>query len=141
MGQQITKWSKVMKIKLSIAGLLLAATAATGFGAAPAMAHGGGYHGHNGYSNYSDDYYDDDYYDRRDRREYRREKRRYNRDRYYRGSRCSNGTGGTIIGGVAGAAIGDRVARRGSRTEGAILGAAIGALGGRAIDKATSRCR
>jgi Glycine zipper 2TM domain len=121
------------KIKNSIGALVLAATAVTGFTATPAMADG----------RYDDDgYYSrDDRYDRYDRRDYRRGDR-YRGDRYYRGDRCKNsGTGGTIIGAVAGGLLGNEVARRGNKTEGSIIGAAVGALAGRAIDKADSNCR
>lgn len=118
--------------KTSIGALVLAATAVTGFTATPAMAGGRDY--------YNDGYYErGDRYDRYDRRESRRERRYYRDD--YRGQRCkNNGTGGTIIGAVAGGLLGDQVARRGSRTEGAIIGAAVGALAGRALDKSSSDC-
>lgn len=115
-------------LKKSIGALVLAATAVTGFTATPAMAH---YDDDDGYYSRGDRY---DRYDRYDRRDYRR-------DRYYRGNRCDKGTGGTIIGAVAGGLLGNEVARRGNKTEGAIIGAAVGALAGRAIDKADSNCR
>ena len=105
-----------MTIKKSIGALVLAATAITGFTATPAMAR---------------DRYEDGY--------------RYSNDRDYRdyrnNNRCDKGTGGTIIGAVAGGLLGNEVARRGNRTEGAIIGAAVGALAGRAIDKSDSNCR
>ncbi len=119
-----------MTIKKSIGALVLAATAITGFTATPAMAR----------DRYEDGYrYNDD----RDYREYRNDRRDYRRgDRYYRNNnRCDKGTGGTIIGAVAGGLLGNEVARRGNRTEGAIIGAAVGALAGRAIDKSDSNCR
>jgi hypothetical protein len=116
------------KFKNSIGALVLAATAVTGFSATPAIAGGRDY--------YDDGYYGrHDRYDRYDRRDYRRS------DRYYRGNRCDRGTGGTIIGAVAGGLLGNEVARRGNKTEGSIIGAAVGALAGRAIDKADSNCR
>jgi uncharacterized protein YcfJ len=126
------------KFKNTIGALVLAATAVTGLTATPAIA-GGRYD--DGYSRYDrGDRYDR--YDRHDRREYRRG------DRYYRNNyrndyqRCNNsGTGGTIIGAVAGGLLGNEVARRGNRTEGSIIGAAVGALAGRAIDKSDSNCR
>ncbi len=125
-----------MKMKNSIGALVLAATAVTGFTATPAMARDRYYDDGYRYSNYERD--DDD-----DRREYRREQRRS--DRYYRNNgnyRCKNsGTGGTIIGAVAGGLLGNEVARRGNKTEGSIIGAAVGALAGRAIDKSDSNCR
>ena len=121
------------KLKNSIGALVLAATAVTGFTATPAMARG---------DRYDDGYYSrGDRYDRYDdRREYRRERRYYRDD--YRNQRCRNsGTGGTIIGAVAGGLLGNEVARRGNKTEGSIIGAAVGALAGRAIDKSDSNCR
>lgn len=114
----------------SIGALVLAATAVTGFTATPAMARG---------DRYEDGYYSrGDRYDRYDRRENRRERRYYRNNGY---QECKNsGTGGTIIGAVAGGLLGDQVARRGSRTEGTIIGAAVGALAGRALDKSSSDC-
>jgi len=120
--------------KTSIGALVLAATAVTGFSAAPALA-GHGYD--DGYYARSDRY---DRYDRDDRREYRRGDRYY-RNNGYRNARCDKGTGGTVIGAVAGGLLGNEVARRGNKTEGSIIGAAVGALAGRAIDKADSNCR
>lgn len=118
-----------MTFKKSIGALVLAATAITGFTATPAMAR---------------DRYDDGYrYSNSDRREYRQDRREYRRDRYnYRNNyqRCDKGTGGTIIGAVAGGLLGNEVAGRGNRTEGSIIGAAVGALAGRAIDKSDSNC-
>lgn len=122
------------KFKNTIGALVLAATAVTGLTATPAMA-GGRYD--DGYSRYDRG----DRYDRYDRREYRRGDRYYqnNRNNY---QRCNNsGTGGTIIGAVAGGLLGNEVARRGNKTEGSIIGAAVGALAGRAIDKSDSNCR
>ena len=123
--------------RTSIGALVLAATAVTGFSATPAMA--------GGRDNYNDGYYSrgDRYDDRYDRREYRRGDRYYqnNNRNNYNYQRCNNsGTGGTIIGAVAGGLLGDQVARRGSRTEGTIIGAAVGALAGRAIDKSGNNC-
>jgi len=85
-----------------------------------------GYRGDNGRG------YDDGrgYYDRSgDRRGYR--------GNYGRGGRgrCDKGTGGTIIGAIAGGLLGNSVAGRGDRTAGAVVGAGVGALAGRAIDR------
>jgi hypothetical protein len=85
---------------------------------------------------------------------YRGEGRRYYRgDRYYgnrgyyanrgyyggRGRCRDSGTGGTIIGAIAGGLLGHEVAQgrynRGDGTAGAVVGAGIGALAGRAIDR------
>ena len=131
-----------MTFKKNIGALVLAATAITGFSATPATARDR-YDDNHGYS-------DRDYrYDRenaryeRDYRESRYEDREYRRaERDYRNNsnRCGKGTGGTIIGAVAGGLLGNQVARRGNRTEGSIIGAAVGALAGRAIDKSGSNC-
>jgi len=85
-----------------------------------------GYYGDRGYRR--DGYYRD---------------RGYSRDRgYYRGDRgrCRDkGTGGTIIGAIAGGLLGHEIGNgrydRGDGTTGAILGAGVGALAGRAIDR------
>lgn len=118
--------------------------------ATPAEARGGYYNGgyyeqvgnRDGYREYrrGDRYRGDRGYNR-DRRAYRSDRRyrdsRY-RDRRYRDNRrnrgCDRGTGGTIIGAIAGGLLGNEVAGRGSRTEGTIIGGAVGALAGRAID-------
>jgi hypothetical protein len=76
--------------------------------------------------------------DARDRREWRgRDGRTY--------CKRSNGTTGTIIGGVGGALLGRTVDTRGDRTVGTLGGAVLGGLAGRAIDKGSSnnnrRCR
>ena len=119
-------------LKKSIGALVLAATAVTGFSATPAMAR----------ERYNDSYYSrDDRQDRYERREYRREARNYRNNNYRDNARCDKGTGGTIIGAVAGGLLGNEVARRGNKTEGSIIGAAVGALAGRAIDKSDSNCR
>ena len=122
-----------MTFKKNIGALVLAATAFGGFAATPAMARHG---------------YDDGYrYSNYDNRDYRNDQRDYNQGRQYDDrqyndgyQRCSKGTGGTIIGAVAGGLLGDQVARRGNRTEGSIIGAAVGALAGRALAKSSSSC-
>jgi hypothetical protein len=48
--------------------------------------------------------------------------------------RKTDGTVGTIVGGVAGALLGRSVDTHGERTTGTVLGAAGGALAGHAID-------
>ena len=65
---------------------------------------------------------------------------RYEEPRYY-GERTRDtrmcrdrGTGGTVIGAIAGGLAGNRLVRR-DRTAGTIGGAAVGALAGRAIDR------
>jgi hypothetical protein len=70
----------------------------------------------------------------------------------YYGNRCS-GTTGTVVGGVAGAVVGSRIAgarsgydqygnrRGGSATTGALIGGAVGALLGRKVDKDSCKRR
>ena len=58
--------------------------------------------------------------------------RYHGRDRYYRHCRHSNGTTGTIAGGVGGAVIGNAL---GGGTLGTLAGAGGGALLGRHLDK------
>lgn len=113
----------------------------------PAMAQGyyrdyerGDYYRDRGYRGYRGDYY------RGYRGDYYRDGYYRGGDRYYRGYRggyrCrDNGTGGTIIGAIAGGLLGNEVGRgsgrygRGDGTAGAIIGAGVGALAGRAIDR------
>jgi len=85
--------------------------------------------GRNGYAR--DGYAPDSYgYDRRD---YARERHQYDR-RAYR--RCDKGTGGTILGAIAGGLLGNAaVGRRGNNTAGILAGAGVGALAGNAIDR------
>jgi len=110
---------------------------ATSFGvAAPAMArdHYRDYRGHHA----SDYRYRDN---RRDYRSERRYDRRHQDRRHYSYNCRDNGTGGTIIGAIAGGLLGHEVAgRRGDKTAGVLIGGAVGAVAGRAIDKADSRC-
>lgn len=56
--------------------------------------------------------------------------------RYY--CRKSNGRTGLVVGGAAGALIGNQVAGRGDRLLGTIIGGAVGAIAGREIDRAES---
>lgn len=55
--------------------------------------------------------------------------------------RKSDGTVGTVVGGVAGALLGRTIDTHGDRTTGTVLGAAGGALAGHAVAKSSSRCR
>mgnify|MGYP001313665885 CR=1 FL=1 len=133
---------------LSLAALMSTATLGV---ATPAAAQQGYYDGSYGtyYSGYGrDDRRHDRYerrYDRRDYRNYdRRDYRNYDRrdHRNYRNYRqCDNGTGGTIIGAIAGGLAGHEIAGRGDRTVGTIIGGAVGAIAGRAIDKGNDGCR
>ncbi len=49
--------------------------------------------------------------------------------------RCRNGSGGTILGAIAGGLLGNALAGRGDRTAGALLGGGAGALAGSAIGR------
>ena len=130
------------KITLGAAAALTAATMVPT--AAQAQYYSPGHYGAGYYDAGYDRY---DRYDRRaerrwerqqrraERRADRRAERRYYRDRRY-GNYCrDNGTGGTIIGAIAGGLLGREVAGRGDRTVGTIIGGAAGALAGRAIDR------
>lgn len=58
--------------------------------------------------------------------------------------RRSNGTTGLVVGGVAGALVGNSIAGRGDKLLGTVVGGAAGAFGGQAIDKTITkkrRCR
>ncbi|WP_432769130.1 MAG: glycine zipper 2TM domain-containing protein [Sphingopyxis sp.] len=127
-------------VTLSIAALMSTAT----LGMATPAAAQNGYYNNNGYSAYQvrNDRYERRYDRRADRREYRQD-RRYNQRQYnqrnYR--QCDNGTGGTIIGAIAGGLAGHEIAGRGDRTVGTIIGGAVGAIAGRAIDKGNDGCR
>lgn len=59
--------------------------------------------------------------------------------RYY--CRRPDGTTGLIVGGAAGALLGNVIAKGSSSTLGTILGAGAGALAGREIEQRTVRCR
>ena len=120
-------------VTLSIAALMSTATLGV---AAPAAAQQGYYNG-----GYDTNYVRYDRDDRRyDRRDYRNDRRNYRNDRRnYR--QCDNGTGGTVIGAIAGGLAGHEIAGRGDRTVGTIIGGAVGAIAGRAIDKGNDGCR
>lgn len=117
---------------LSLVGAVLAMTATAVIPAAPAMAQSRYDRGYrDGYN--QDRYRDQRGYDRDGYRSYR------GNDRDYRGYRarqkCDDGTGGTIIGAIAGGLLGNSIAGRGDRTIGTIIGGGAGALAGRAIDR------
>jgi len=130
---------------LTIAAAAATAVAAVVPAAAQAQYWGGGYehvrHGDRGYygrGGYDRGYggYDRGSYGRGYDRSY------YGRGRYYEGyrGRCRDkGTGGTILGAIAGGLLGHEIGNgrydRGDGTTGAIIGAGVGALAGRAIDR------
>src|SRR3546814_20843589 len=107
---------------------------------APAMARsdhhydrGDHYRGHN-YR--SDRHYRGDRYYRGDRH-YRGGSYRTADRRYYRVSRGDSGTGGTILGAIAGGWLGHEVVRRsGGRHAGALVDPGVGALAGRPVSPA-----
>ena len=86
-------------------------------------------------------------------RYYRRDDRRYRpyrmsrADRIYRGSdnryycKRDDGTTGLIVGGVAGAVLGNVITPGGSKILGTIIGGGAGALIGKAIDDGDMVCR
>ncbi|MBV9841435.1 MAG: glycine zipper 2TM domain-containing protein [Sphingomonadaceae bacterium] len=124
-----------MARKLFAIGALGTALAAASLATAPAEAHWGGYYGgapaqhreggygDRGYYGGRAGYYGAGYgYDGGDRGGY---------GRY----RCDRGTGGTIIGAIAGGLLGNAVAGYRDRTTGTVLGAGAGALIGRSIDR------
>jgi hypothetical protein len=131
--------------------LTFAAAAALSVAAlVPTAAEARHYRGGDGYSRH----YDGGNYRGEGRRYYRGDRyygnRGYNRGYYagngyyggrgyYRGRCRDSGTGGTIIGAIAGGLLGHEVAQgrynRGDGTAGAVVGAGIGALAGRAIDR------
>ena len=139
-----------MKFLVNLGAALAMGAASLAATATPAMArdHYRGYDRGDYYNGYRGDRgwrgdrgYRGDYY-----RGYRGD--RYYRNNYYRGDRyrggyrCrDNGTGGTIIGAIAGGLLGNEVGKgsgrygRGDGTTGAIIGAGVGALAGRAIDR------
>ena len=109
--------------------------------AAQAQYFGGGRYEHvrDGYGHRG---YGRDYYRGRDR--YYADRGRYYGNRGYYGGRgygrCRDkGTGGTILGAIAGGLLGHEIGNgrydRGDGTTGAIVGAGVGALAGRAIDR------
>lgn len=119
--------------------IIAATLAATGLGAAPALADppswapAHGRRAHNGE------------YDQRGR--YAEPRPLTSRDRVWRGRdgryycKRNNGTTGLVIGAVGGALVGRTIDTRGDRTLGTLLGAAGGALLGREIERSGSRCR
>ena len=125
-------------LKQMLKAVTLTATALTGLAAVPAMAHERGYNGDDSYRSHRAYRVGSDYRNR----DYRRYDRRYDhRSRgYYHNAGCDRGTGGTIIGAIAGGLAGHEIAGGGDRTMGTIIGAGIGAVAGRAIDRSDRRC-
>lgn len=135
------------KMLINMSAALAMGVASLAATATPAMARDGYhrdyragdyYRGDRGYRGYRGDVYRGDRYYRGGGRYY---SNNYYRD-YRGGYRCrDNGTGGTIIGAIAGGLLGNEIAKgsgrynRGDGTAGAIIGAGVGALAGRAIDR------
>jgi uncharacterized protein YcfJ len=130
-------------LKLAAAALIGAATLAPNvasaqyYGAPPPAYYGGSHDGWGAPPVYDDRaYYDRAGYGRdydRNARDDRNDRRRDRRE--YRGRRCDRGTGGTILGAIAGGLLGNAAVGRGDRAAGTIVGAGVGALAGRAIDR------
>lgn len=127
----------IIMINTMLKSILTAAAVLSATMAVPALAHGDDHDRYRG-SRHSAGHY---YYGDRGYRDYRHDNRYYGRSRYYRGDRCDKGTGGTIIGAIAGGLAGNEIAgRNGDRTMGTIIGAGVGAVAGRAIDRSDRRC-
>jgi uncharacterized protein YcfJ len=123
----------VMFKKLSLGITTLAIGAAAIIPAADAQSYRGDRYAYSqadrdGYNRHSDDRYRDD----------RGRDGRYRDDR-----RCNSGTGGTIIGAIAGGLLGNAVAGYGDRGLGTVVGAGAGALAGHAIARSDNHgyCR
>jgi hypothetical protein len=122
-------------LRLGVAALIGVATLAPNM--ASAQSYGAPYYGDRGWAAPppppTPDFDNGGYYNRagygrvppRDRRNYRPSPNR----------RCDRGTGGTILGAIAGGLIGNAAAGRGDRGVGTVVGAGVGALAGRAIDR------
>lgn len=105
-------------------------------------------YGQPGYNSRNDGYRGDRY----DRDRPRDGERRYNRrrlgdnDQIYRDRdgryycKRDDGTAGTIIGAIAGGALGNVIAPGGSKTLGTVIGAVGGGVAGRAIDRNDVEC-
>ena len=106
--------------------ITLAAAALATLTAVPAAAHPNGRaHGYHNKSAHARSYHREAYEPRYEGQRYYGERTRVCRDK---------GTGGTVIGAIAGGLAGRELIRR-DRTAGTIGGAAVGALAGRAIDR------
>ena len=116
------------------AATLTSTSAQAQYYSAPGHGGGRGYYGDGYYGRPAGGYYGRGGWDRRAdyRRDYHDGRRSYYGGRRHR---CDRGTGGTIIGAIAGGLLGNGVAGRGDRTVGTVVGAGVGALAGRAIDR------
>lgn len=125
----------MFKLPLGLAALAMTAAAMPTAAAAQRYdGYGQGYD--RSYGNaYGDGYNRAPRYQNRDRGYRYRDDRRYqNRDdRSYR--QCSDGTGGTIIGAIAGGLLGRAIDNRGDHATGTVLGGVGGALAGRAVER------
>lgn len=128
----------------SIVSLFAIALGGSALLASPAAARGGYHHNAPVYHDTGYGYGAPVYargYDDRNYRDYGNRGHR-NNWRGNRGYRCDKGTGGTIVGAIAGGLLGREVTGRyGDRTMGTIIGAGVGAVAGRAIDRSGgNRC-
>lgn len=127
---------------MSLSKIMLGAAAALTMAGAvvPTAAQAQWYGGRGGYDRGYDGYGRGGYYNRGGGyyggRDYYDGRRGWRGDRGYRGRCRDKGTGGTILGAIAGGLLGNAaVGRRGDQTMGTIAGAGVGALAGRAIDR------
>jgi hypothetical protein len=124
-------------LSLGVLGALAAASMTIAPTAASAQYYGSGGYGYHGVGNdrgwHGDRGYDRAYYGRGgyDRGGYDRG----GYDRYYGHRHRCNGTGGAIIGAVAGGLLGNAVAGYGDRTAGTLIGGGLGAVAGNAIGR------
>ena len=116
-------------LSLGIMGALAAISMAVAPTAANAQYYGHDRGRHNGWHDHGgrDRDYDD--------RGYRGRGYDDDRGRYRDHRRCRDGTGGAIIGAIAGGLLGNAVAGYGDRTAGTIIGGGVGALAGNAIGR------
>jgi hypothetical protein len=123
--------SRIAISALAAATMALApATAIAQYRDGPHGGRGGAWHDHGGgYVRGGFERYDG----RGDPRGGYRDRRGYPRG--YGRHRCRNGTGGTIIGAIAGGLLGNAAAGYGNRAEGTIIGGGVGALAGSAIGR------
>jgi uncharacterized protein YcfJ len=119
-------------LKLAVVALIGAATLAPNVASAQYHSAPPAYNGRGAAPRYDDH----GYYDRAGYgRDYDRNARNDRRNARDQGRRCDKGTGGTILGAIAGGLLGNAAAGRGDRGAGTIVGAGVGALAGRAIDR------
>jgi hypothetical protein len=119
---------------LGVLGALAAASMTIAPTAASAQYHGGGGYGYHGGYRGGGYGYDRGWHGDRGGY-YRGGYDRGGYDRYYGHRHRCDGTGGAIIGAVAGGLLGNAVAGYGDRTAGTLIGGGLGAVAGNAIGR------